>query len=107
MPDDKGKAMATKEGGALTLLPTAYEQVFYYEGKFQSNGLKVIALKELCPLIIDKKKITSQKDLFVIIKSAKTSVYGEIINMLDEMTINDVKRYAIINITKEEEALIK
>ena len=43
----------------------------------------------------------------MIIKPANTAVYCNIVNVLDEMTINDVKRYAIVDITKEEEALMK
>ena len=45
--------------------------------------------------------------MFVIIKPTKSSVYGSIVNVLDEMTINGVKRYAIVDITEKEEVLIK
>ena len=58
-------------------------------------------------LIIDKKRRTLQNDLFVIIKPAKACVYRDIVNVLDEMTINDIKRYAITDITAEEETLMK
>jgi biopolymer transport protein ExbD len=107
IPDDKGNAMPTKEGGALTLLPAANARLYYYEGRLESTNLKVINLKEMRDLIIDKKRRTLQNDLFVIIKPAKTCVYRDIVNVLDEMTINDIKRYAITDITMEEETLMK
>jgi biopolymer transport protein ExbD len=107
MPDDKGDAMPTKEGGALTLLPTINGALYYYEGKFQKANLKATTLKEVRDIIIDKKKRTEEKDMFVIIKPANKSAYGDIVNVLDEMTINDIKRYALVDITKEEEAYMK
>ena len=107
MPDDKGNATPTKEGGALTLLPAINGTVYYYEGKLEDANFKATPLKKVRGVIIDKKRRSTDKDLFVIIKPAKASSYGDIVSILDEMTINDVKRYALVDITKEEEAMVK
>ena len=43
----------------------------------------------------------------VLIKPDTTSTYGDLVGMLDEMTIDDVKVYAIIDITDIEQGFIK
>ena len=107
MPDDKGDATPTKEGGVLTLLPSVNGIVYYYEGNLNYSNLKTTTLKEVRNVIIEKKRRTAANDMFVIIKPTKASVYGEIVNVLDEMAINDIKRYAIVDITEKEEVLMK
>ena len=54
-----------------------------------------------------KKKLTPAKNLFVTIKPAKVSSYQNLVDLLDEMTINDIKRYALADITIEEESMVK
>jgi biopolymer transport protein ExbD len=107
MPDDKGDATPTKEGGVLTLLPSVNGIVHYYEGNLNKSNLKTTTLKEVRDVIIDKKRRTAANDMFVIIKPTKASFYGDIVNVLDEMAINDVKRYALVDISGKEEALMK
>ncbi|MEO6455542.1 MAG: biopolymer transporter ExbD [Ginsengibacter sp.] len=107
MPDDTGTAMPIKRDGALTLLPAVNGTIYYYEGNFEEADLKGTTLKEVRNVIIDKKRRTTSNDLFVIIKPSKASVYGDIVNVLDEMTINNVNRYAIVDITEKEEAFMK
>jgi hypothetical protein len=43
----------------------------------------------------------------VLIKPDTTSTYGDLVNMLDEMNINDVKVYAIIDISDVDQNFIK
>lgn len=107
MPDDRGDATPTKEGGVLTVLPSGNGIVYYYEGNLSNSNLKTTTMKEVRNVINEKRRRTAANDLFVIIKPTKASVYGDIVNVLDEMTINDVKRYALVDITEKEEALIK
>jgi biopolymer transport protein ExbD len=107
MPDDRGNATPTKEGGALTLLPSGNGIVYYYEGNLNNSNVKTTTLKEVRDVIIEKKRRTAATDMFVIIKPTKASVFGDIVNVLDEMTINDVKRYALVDITVKEEVLMK
>ena len=91
----------------LTLLPSVNGMVYYYEGKLDDLNLKKASVKEVRDVIIAKKLRTPAKDLCVIIKPSKASAYGDLVNVLDEMTINDVKRYALVDITEQEEALIE
>ncbi|GEO11074.1 ExbD/TolR family protein [Segetibacter aerophilus] len=107
LPDDTGEAMPTKESGALTLLPSSNGSVYFYEGALEKGKFKVSNLEEIRNLILIKKRRTSEKDFFVIIKPGNACVYRDVVNVLDEMTINDVKRYAIADISNEEEGLMK
>jgi biopolymer transport protein ExbD len=107
MPDERGTATPTKQGGALTLIPSADGKVYYYEGAFETTNVKTSNTREIRNIIIDKKRRTGAEDLFIVIKPVKTSAYGDLVNVLDEMTINDVRRYAVVDPGSEEEALAK
>ena len=107
MPDDRGNATPTKEGGALTLLPSLNGIVYYYEGNLNNSNVKATTVKEVRDVIIEKKRRTPVTDMFVIIKPTKACAYRDIVNVLDEMTINNVKRYALVDITEKEEVLTK
>ena len=51
---------------------------------------------------------TGRRDeLMVAIKPTTSASYQDVINALDEMHINDVKRYGIMKITEEETAYLK
>lgn len=107
IPDDSGTSTPAKESGALTLIPAIDGTVYYYEGNLESSKIKPASEKNIRDIILNKKKRTAEKDLIVIIKPSKTSVYKNVVNVLDEMTINDVKRYALVDITNEEESFLK
>jgi len=47
------------------------------------------------------------KDLVVVIKPNEESTYKNVVDILDEMAINVVKRYALVDISEGENALIK
>jgi hypothetical protein len=47
-----------------------------------------------------------KKGLIVIIKPSKYSNYGNLVSILDEMTISNISTYAVVDITTEEENLL-
>lgn len=47
-----------------------------------------------------------KKDLVVLIKPGPTSSYKNVINALDEMLINGVTRYMIVDPEKEEKSYL-
>jgi hypothetical protein len=55
---------------------------------------------------MNKKKSTKPEDFVVVIKPYKESTYKNTVDMLDEMTICDVKRYALVDISDVEAQLI-
>ena len=48
-----------------------------------------------------------KKGLIVIIKATKKSTYKNLVDVLDEMAISKVPTYAIVDIEKAEDALVK
>ena len=98
-----------KEKGAITFILDAGESFYYYEGLINSTfkNLKKGTGSKLREEIINKKSSTDPADLFVIMKATNTANYNSVVNLLDEMVINDIKRYALVDITPVEELAIK
>ena len=105
-PEEQNKA---KESGALTLLLGKNDIVYYYEGILapDASNFKTSSFKEIRDVILRKKKSTNPQDFVVVIKPDEESTYKNAVDMLDEMTINDVKRYAMVDIAPVEFELIK
>ena len=113
-----------KESVALTILLSKNHKIYYYEGMAtdpnkppdlkattfaQKNGIRdeIIAKKKM----VDGMKATGalgpKDETTVLIKPDTTSTYSDLVNMLDEMNINDIKVYAIIDITDVDQNFIK
>jgi biopolymer transport protein ExbD len=58
-------------------------------------------------VILDKKKRTDPKDFMVIIKCTADATYKNTVDILDEMKIDDVKRFALVDITPDEYKIIQ
>ena len=96
-PEEQNKVKAS---GALTIMLGKDNGIFYYEGELLPDGsnFKSSNFKDIRQVIIDKKKSTSPDDFVVVIKPGPESTYKNTVDMLDEMAINEVKRYAMVDI---------
>ena len=94
--------MPTKQSGALTIIPSQKQTVYYYEGEFTSEKVQSTTTKEIRNIIVAKKLRTAEDDLFVIIKPTRTADYKTVVDILDEMVISRVERYALVTISPEE-----
>jgi biopolymer transport protein ExbD len=105
-PEEQNKVKAS---GALTLMLGKGNGVFYYEGELlpDASNFKSTNFKDIRKVIIDKKKSTNPEDFVVVIKPGPESTYKNTVDMLDEMTINDVKRYALVDIFDQELQLMR
>jgi len=104
-PEEQNKL---KESGALTLLLGKNDNVYYYEGILDptASNLKNTTMKKIRDEILSKKRSTPPDDLMVVIKPGNESTYKDVVNALDEMTINDIKRYALVDISEVETQLL-
>jgi biopolymer transport protein ExbD len=105
-PEEQNKA---KESGALTLMLGKDNQVFYYEGILAPDGsnFKSTNYKDVREVILTKKRSTKPDDFVVVIKPTPESRYANTVDMLDEMTISEVKRYAMVDISEAELQLVR
>jgi biopolymer transport protein ExbD len=116
MPKDTDKneeQNKAKESGALTIMLGKNNQVFYYEGQlkpdasnFVSSNFDPNSEEGIRHVIMKKKRSTAAEDLVVVIKPNTDATYKNTVDMLDEMTINDVKRFALVDITPQENQLV-
>jgi biopolymer transport protein ExbD len=136
MPKDEKnpeQQIEVKASGALTIMLGKGDQVYYYEGELSpdASNFKSTNFKGIRDVIINKKKDVISKhvhnalcqeiwkknngdqkscldrDFVVVIKPNSEATYKNTVDMLDEMTINDVKRFAIVDILDVENQLIK
>lgn len=104
-PEEQNKL---KESGAFTMLLGKNGNVYYYEGQLDpsASNLKQSTMKKIRDEIIRKKRSTPPDDLMVVIKASDQSTYKDVVDALDEMTINDIKRYALVDISDVEGKLV-
>src|SRR5215471_7019181 len=131
MPKDTKKdeeLNKAKESGALTIMLGKDNAVYYYEGQLAPDGsnFKTATFATIRDEIINKKKDVIKthvhddncpkiwaenkgdknscldRDFVVVIKPDEDATYRNTVDILDEMTINNVKRYAMIDITPQE-----
>lgn len=109
--DKKDEMNKAKESGALTIMLGKSNQVFYYEGQLLPDGSNFKSSsfdpeKGIRSEII-KKKRQAGADLVVVIKPNEDATYKNTVDILDEMTINEVKAFALVDITPQENQLVK
>ena len=136
MPKDtenKEEETKVKQSGALTIMLGKKDKVYYYEGELAPDGsnFKSTDFTGIRNEIIRKKKdvianYTPNKecedkakakgkpvsdcfdtDFVVVIKPTEDATYKNTVDILDEMTINLVKRFAMIKITDVERDLVR
>ena len=82
--------------------------LYYYEGKLapDASNFQSTNFKDIRDVIIKKKKSTPVEDLVIVLKPNEEATYKNTVDMLDEMTINEIKRFALVDISPVENQLI-
>jgi biopolymer transport protein ExbD len=109
MPDETAKPEEQNEAaksGAFTVILGKNDNVYYYEGD-DPKTMQVTNLKGIRDKILDKKARTPEDKLVVIIKPDVDATYKDTVDLLDEMTINDIKKYAMVSVRPDEYALVQ
>ena len=102
-PNEQNKV---KNSAVITLMLGKNDVIYYYEGD-SAQTLKPTTFKKIRDVVIDKKRRTDPKDFVVVIKPTVDATYKNTINILDEMTIDGVKRYAMVDISPVEYKFIQ
>lgn len=102
-PEEQNKV---KESGAFTIMLGKADQIYYYEG-LDPTKIQATTFKGIREQILLKKKSTPVDDLVMIIKPTADATYKNTVDILDEMTIAEIKRYAMVDISPQEYELVK
>jgi biopolymer transport protein ExbD len=98
---------------ALTVIPNG-EKIFYYEGAFDkakkenkiiettTEGLRKIILQKQLRLDDKTKYKEGGEGLMLLLKPSAIANYKSVVDILDECTIGQVKKYALLKISDEE-----
>jgi len=107
-PSDKGETNV-KESTTTTLLLSDNHNIFYYSGNFEKNKVQKSNFREIRSVIVGKKKTTNPDFLMYIIKASAESTFGDNINIIDEMSVCNIKQghYAEADISKDESEFLK
>jgi hypothetical protein len=113
-------AVRNKEGKDAVIVKTDYSPNGIRALLLERNKLTIGRIKEYKALnkgknIVDtvyKKGITKikaedKKAPLILIKAAKESTYGNLVNILDEMNICNIATYAVVDIRPEDLELLK
>ncbi len=117
IPEDQNKA---KESGVLTIMMGADNHIYYYEGQLKPDGSNFLSASyngenSIRDVILKKKADVRsrsrdaenpEKDFVVVIKPSVDCSYQNVVDILDEMAINVVKKYALVDISEGEAQLV-
>jgi len=115
MPKD-GPETNVSEATVLTVLLAGENKIYYYDGKWDNsfNSHQVLLTtynlsSGLGKVIRDKQNRMANRrnELMLLIKPSDESTYNNLINTLDETTINGVKKYSLVNLSPEEKSFLK
>lgn len=136
MPKDTDKDKEqnkAKEYGALTILLSKDNHIFYYAGQLKEDASNFLSTNfaGIHKVILDKKKEVIEahqhdadcqkiweknggdqkscldKDLVIVIKPDDHATYKNTIDILDEMQSSNIKRYAMVGLFPVEKEIIK
>lgn len=119
MPKESTDSTKVQMSTAITVFPLSNGTIFYYHGslpdalKTASYGITSYSYRDGIGQVLRNKKSAMEnhkknfsRELFLVIKPSDESSYRQLIDMMDEVIINDLKHYAISSITEEEKELI-
>ncbi len=103
---NEDKPPVVNEKRVLTLVLGQDDKVYWYLGitdpkvevtDFSPNGVRDVLMKENATI----------KEMVVLIKPSDESRYKNVVDILDEMNITNIGRYALVEITDVDKQLVK
>jgi biopolymer transport protein ExbD len=121
MPAD-GPPMPLGESNAMTVLLDGNSKIWYYHGDWKTasagnavyatsysgqQGLRQMVIEKQKQLASNPKNKEGRDGLMVMVKANEKASYENVVDVLDEMAINGVKKYALVKITPEETSWLR
>lgn len=111
VPED-GPPIETSSSKTLSVILAANNIVYYYQGDSLNNLQKTnFSAQGLRKIIMDKKrevlkKFGDGKETVVLIKPTNDASYNNIVDALDEIKINEIERYVLMDADENETSLL-
>ena len=105
-PKKEDKQPVVSEKRVLTLVLAGNNKVYWYLGitdpkveqsDFSNDGIRKVLLQQNAQI----------QEMVVLIKPSDESKYKNVVDILDEMNISNIARYALVDITPVDKELIK
>jgi len=121
-PDNSIDTQTLADGLALTILLDDDNKIYYYHGDMQKamkaneiyetnfstyEGIGKVIRQKQKDIDATGKFSDGHRGMMMILKPTSSSIYKNVIDALDEVMINDVKKYAIVEPAKEELEYLK
>lgn len=116
MPKD-GPPMDLGDSNAMTILLDKNNTLFCYYGDWESantsghifpatfsgkNSIRDQIIRKQAQLSSDPKQQEGREGLMLLIKATEEASYENLVDILDEVVINEVKKYAVVKLTPQE-----
>ena len=105
-PKEGDKQPEVNEKKVLTLVLGANDKVYWYVGITEPEAKKTDFSKDGIRKVLVEKK-SEIRDLIVLIKAMDEAKYKNMVDILDEMTISSIQRYAIVDITPADKEIVR
>jgi biopolymer transport protein ExbD len=103
--EDDGPRKTIHEKNLMTLVLGENNKVYWFIGTADPKvAVTSFSVDGIRKILLSKKE--EVKDLYVFIKASDQSRYQNLVDILDEMTIADIKRYSLMEVTPEDSQLI-
>lgn len=105
-PKEEDKLPEVNEKKVVTLILGANDKIYWYRGitdpklevtDFSANGIRKVLLKQTAEI----------PGMILLIKPSEESRYKNMVDILDEMNITNMQRYALVKITDTDKELVK
>ena len=106
LPMDSKDSMLAKVSAVITVMPGKNDRVYYYEGD-NAAKLQVAGFNSIRSILLDKKRRTDTTWFQVIIKPSRDATYKNAVNILDEMLIDDIRHYSLVDVSPGEYQFIQ
>jgi biopolymer transport protein ExbD len=104
MPDNSEQQPVNAKK-VLTIILDGHDKIYWFTGvdpKAQQTSFSAEGIRKIV-----KEKNASIPKMLVIIKASNRSHFKNLVDILDEMIILNIERYAIVDITAEDLGLIR
>lgn len=105
-PKEGDKQPEVNEKKVLTLVLGANDKVYWYVGITEPEGKRTDFSKDGIRKVLREKK-SEIRDMIVLIKAMDESKYKNMVDILDEMTISNIQRFAIVDITPADKEIVR